>query len=225
MFEPALLAKGGVARGLLFVDTDHGFNLGHDPAQNERAGLLVARFRGDAHDRELYERLGQPPTYRYVYDFKGRPPQVFRYAPAESTRFEAEAEWPALPSRGSAYPIHHPCASRARALRLLPGTRVSMPLAASGATTGTETGTAARVTIGWAAKTGQGAQLSVRWSEQSQPERLTFPGGCSSLEIAGPEPKGQFPLLVELVSGEGALDFLDVGGPAPPGSPPRPGPP
>jgi hypothetical protein len=209
MFEPKLVAAAGVKQGLLFVDTDHGFNLGHDPAQDAGTGLIVARLRGDAHDRDLYEQLGRPEAYRYIYDFKGGPAQVVRYVPLASTRFESEAEWPALPSEGSAYPIHHPCASRARALRLLPATRVALPIRWPGPPP-------EQVTLGWAAKTAQGARLRVSWSGSGAAELVSFPGGCRSLSLAGPGPKGRSPLLVELVSGEGAVDFLDVGAPPPP---------
>src|SRR5205807_281589 len=33
MFEASMLAHEGVSHGLVFVDTDHGFNLGHEPGQ------------------------------------------------------------------------------------------------------------------------------------------------------------------------------------------------
>lgn len=204
MFETAVLAKAGVQRGLVLVDTDHGFNLGHDPAVSDPAhGVVVARARGDAHDRELYERLGAPPTYRYDFDLKGRrAPRLVPYLPPPSTRFEGEADWPALMQQGSAYPTHYPCASAGRALRLLPGSVVELPLPPT---------TEGPLALGWLAKTSQGAHLRVRWSGSASSQELTISGlGCSTVPIAGRQPGGASSLSIELVSGEGALDYLDA---------------
>ncbi|WP_437288702.1 hypothetical protein [Sorangium sp. So ce406] len=64
MFDPAAAARAGVARGLVFVDTDHGFNLGFDPAPGD---VAVLRYRGDALDRMAWEARGRPPAYRYRF--------------------------------------------------------------------------------------------------------------------------------------------------------------
>jgi hypothetical protein len=80
MFEPDRVADAGVTRGLLFIDTDHGWNLAHDPAaasasassgRDTGEGLVVARLRNDDHDRLLAEVLGRPA---YVYRFDPAPP-------------------------------------------------------------------------------------------------------------------------------------------------------
>jgi hypothetical protein len=205
MFEPALLASSGVTRGLLFVDTDHGFNLGHDPrVRSPSEGWLVARRHGDAHDRQLYEHFGAPPTYRYVYDASGQsPPRLEPFLPPDVEKVEAEAEWPAVVERGSTYPIHAPCASRGRALRLQPGTRVLLPADSLGFARGAE--------VGWTAKTSAGAWLRLRW--QGEPEgravlaSLSGPG-CAEVQLPGRSPGARSPLLVELISGEGAVDFV-----------------
>lgn len=208
MFEPAVLASAGVSHGLLFVDTDHGFNLGHDPgAQSVRTALLVARARGDAHDRELYERLGRPPTYRYAYDLRGRvPPQVIPFEPAPSLRFEAEAEWPAPLKRGHAYPIHLPCASGGKALRLLVGTSVALPLASAAGPDG--------LLVGWLGTTSAGSQVRVRWADEQAGnhwQHLSAKGpGCTSWRIGERPPSSQATLEVELLAGEGALDFVEA---------------
>ena len=69
MFEPEVLERSGISRGLVFVDTDHGFNLGHAPQQSDATrGVVVARWRGDAHDRAVWEVLGRPNAYRYRFD-------------------------------------------------------------------------------------------------------------------------------------------------------------
>jgi hypothetical protein len=218
MFEPSVVEQAGVRRGLLFVDTDHGFNLGYDPqVKGPRRGLLVARRRADAHDRELYERFGGPPTYRYVYDAKGRnAPTVVPYEPPVVGELEAEAEWPALVQRGSTYPVHIPCASRGLALRLQPGTRLTLPVKTGRGEDGVE--------IGWAAKSATGARLWLGWPGHTAASEIEahLPGpGCSTLVVPGPPPWARSPhrpagsarLIVELVSGEGALDFSRAAAP------------
>jgi hypothetical protein len=222
MFEPAVLEGAGVKRGLVLVGTDHGFNLGHLPGVDPSRGVLVARARGDAHDRELYERLGAPPTYRYEFDFRARKaPSVVPFVPPASTRYEAEAEWPALLRRGGAYPTYYPCASAGRGLRLVPHAVVALPLAAL---RGSES-----LRLGWLAKTSERSRLSVRWTSSSAQQLLEPSGpGCSTYSLRPPPPGSGPPLLVELASGEGALDYIELapddnaGRAAPRGGPDRP---
>lgn len=214
MFEPSVVEAAGVKRGLLFVDTDHGFNLGHDPSvRSPRQGWLVARRRGDAHDRELYEGLGLPPTYRYVFDPSGRlAPRVVPYVPPVVPELEGEAEWPARVQRGSTYPVHAACASQGAALRLQPGTRVVLPVTSPSFDQSGE--------LGWTAKTPKGAHLELRWQGDApgREKVVHLPGpGCSIVVLPGRPPGAPSPLLVELLSGEGALDFVR---PAASGSPP-----
>ncbi len=128
MFEPDVLARAGVTHGLVFVNTDHGFNLGFAPGAFDAArGVVVARWRGDAHDALLWERLGRPQAYRYRYD-----PSAARAVPRvtpqpmqlpDTLRFEAAAEWPPLAVRGGwAHPDFPSgsCAHGAHGLALLP---------------------------------------------------------------------------------------------------------
>jgi hypothetical protein len=122
MFEARVVERAGVDSGLVFVGTDHGFNLGHRPGDTD---LLIARGRSDAHDFVLWERLGRPAAYRYEYDpWAARAePAVVPYLPPPTERFEAESEWPPRSVRGgSAVPGFPPdaCASGRRALRLVP---------------------------------------------------------------------------------------------------------
>ncbi len=130
MFEPAVLAKAGVDHGLVFVDTDHGFNLGYAPdVRDASRDVVVARSSDDAHDRVLWDHLGRPPTYRYVYDPLApvATPRVVPY-PLSLDRgaplvFEGEAEWPALAvDAGSVYPGFSGanCVSRGRGLGFHP---------------------------------------------------------------------------------------------------------
>jgi len=207
MFEPALVAGTGIDRGLLLVDGDHAFNLGFDPrALHSSREVLVARHRGDAHDWLLFQQLGRPPTYRYLYDFQGHsPPRVVPFSPPESNRLEAEAEWPALLAQGSAYPIHYPCASGHRALRLFAGTRVKqwVPAAPEG------------VRVGWVSTGPLASQLRLGWSPEAMTLESAGGSGCHELRFRASQPAPGVPLLVELVAGDGALDFVELGAKAP----------
>ncbi len=113
MFEPDKLREANVTTGLLFLDTDHGFALAHDPGVDPSKGVLAARLRGDDHDRLLVARLGHPITN--VYRVGGADgPSVLR-APFvgaltdASWKFETEADWPPLrQSDGWATPLWLP---------------------------------------------------------------------------------------------------------------------
>ncbi len=125
MFERRVLRQAKVERGLVFISTDHGFALGHDPSVADPwRGVMVARERNDAHDLLLWERFGRPPSFRYRFDVSGRvAPELVPYEPelTRALRFEAEADWPPLAvSGGFAHPDFHPagCVSQGRGLRL-----------------------------------------------------------------------------------------------------------
>jgi hypothetical protein len=140
MFEARELARAGVSHGLVFVDTDHGFNLGHDPGQlDAQRGLVIARYEHDAHDWLLWNRLARPLSYRYQYkpSTNGAFAELVPYLPASGPmRFEAEAEWPPLAVHGGwAQPDFSPCASGGRGLALHatePGAGVSIDLELTG---------------------------------------------------------------------------------------------
>lgn len=202
MFEPALVAQAGLKQGLLFVTTDHAFNLGHDPrVKSAQTGLVVARARDDAHDRELYERLGRPPTYRYAFDFTGHsPPTIRPYDPPPTPRFEVEAEWPAPLLRGSAYPIHFPCASAGRALRLTRGGTASLLAGWAAGPDGLQ--------LGWLATSAAGTTLRVGWSNGPSAEISAKGPGCVTSELPLRSPARGARLEVQLLEGEAALDFL-----------------
>jgi hypothetical protein len=128
MFEPDEMDKAGAHRGLVFVDTDHGFSLAHDPGATVPEGLVAARWRDDGHDRLLWERLKSPPTYLYRF---GREPPVSSWVPPaasdeqgrESWRFEGESDWPPLSQTGGyAIPVwaSTTCASNGRVLDVVP---------------------------------------------------------------------------------------------------------
>ena len=104
MFEPDVLRAHGIDHGLVFVRTDHGFALGHDPSvTSAERGVVVARWRGDGLDALLWNRLGRPNTYCYDYSpgvassFASVRPCV---PEANARRIEAESLWPPLAVRG-----------------------------------------------------------------------------------------------------------------------------
>jgi hypothetical protein len=122
MFEPGLLERAHVTRGLLFIGTDHGFNLAHLPGARAPNELVVARERDDAHDFLLWQELGRPESHRYRYrvDTGAAVVESFEPTAGRALRVEAENEWPALAVTGSAYPDFRPCASGGGGLLLHP---------------------------------------------------------------------------------------------------------
>ena len=104
MFEPSRLPNVQT-KALLFVDTDHGFNLAFDPAEHVLRSKdptshpwHVARYRGDALDLMAWQTHGKPATYRYVFPLGVDNPQP-RVVPYEIDRaaplvIEAENLWP-----------------------------------------------------------------------------------------------------------------------------------
>ncbi|MFT3773654.1 MAG: hypothetical protein QM820_50410 [Minicystis sp.] len=125
MFLPADLERAGVTRGLVFVDTDHGFGLAYDPLSSN--DLAIARTHGDALDRFAWEARGRPPAFfhHFVIPPGGGPATVtvtpIAFPPAETLSIEGEALWPPVAqARGFAQPewASGTCASGARWLGL-----------------------------------------------------------------------------------------------------------
>jgi hypothetical protein len=127
LFEPAELARAGVAHGLVFFDTDHGFDLAFDPAGGE---IAAARFHGDALDRMTWETHGRPPAYRYRFVVPpggglaavSVDPLSFPLSAAPRV-VEGESLWPPIAQEGG-YALPEwavpPCVSGARWLVLHP---------------------------------------------------------------------------------------------------------
>ncbi|HVW28406.1 MAG TPA: hypothetical protein VHC69_23745 [Polyangiaceae bacterium] len=144
LFDRSVLDGAGVDGGLVFVDTDHGFDLGYDPDVTGRGrGVLVARRRRDAHDVVLWQRLGRPRAFEYESSLAPHapPPKLvpLTFEDGRDARFEAEAEWPPLLVEGGyTAPSFPPCASSHRALALRPSARhtlrvrVELPVAEPG---------------------------------------------------------------------------------------------
>jgi hypothetical protein len=131
MFDPQVLSVAKVDKGLVFLSTDHGFNLAFDPRMDAKRGIVAARRRSDARDRLLYDQLGAPPTYVYTFDpLRGADAKIEPFVPpavefgeSGTYRFEAEAEWPPLAQTGG-YATPHwrgaGCASLGRVLMVHP---------------------------------------------------------------------------------------------------------
>ncbi len=107
-FVPEVVAAAGVDRGLLFIDSDHGFNAAFQPSVlSPDAGLVVARARHDDHDRLLWESLGRPPAWVYrwnPWEVSPAPPRMDQWTSPTVSHdewvFESEAEWPPLGQSG-----------------------------------------------------------------------------------------------------------------------------
>lgn len=213
MYEAAALARRGVDHGLVFVSTDHGFNLGFDPRALAQGGVVVARRRHDAHDSELWRSLGRPNAYEYRYD-PTRPaalPELALITPdldQSSERFEAESEWPALRVvGGSAVPVFPACASGHRALLVTPeavGTKATVRLEAPGAV-----GRMRRVTVGWV-RVPEGAS-SASLALGGRRFAAEMPGDAECIVTEGPdvsaEERGFLEVTTEAPLG---IDFVEL---------------
>lgn len=200
MFEPAVVHAAGADAALLFVDTDHGYNLAATPG----AAWGVARWRGDALDWMAWDAAGRPTAFRYRFDWTSGvaqpalerlelpPPSDAavgqRALPATPMRIEGESLWPARAQRAAwALPEHASgtCASGGRWLRVraLPA-RSGVSVANAG---GVEVTLPApwlrgrRITPVLALEHGSAAHIVVR-------ERARQLASSPRLEAAGPQP-------------------------------------
>lgn len=121
MHEPGVLSALPREPAILFTNTDHAFNLAFTPSKDQR--LTVARLREDRFDFSLWQHLGRPKAYKYLFDPFGKGnARVVPYAPKDTARFEAESAWPLLAVAGGfAMPSSLACASQGRVLELNPG--------------------------------------------------------------------------------------------------------
>ncbi len=91
-YEPDVTREANVTHGLLYFDTVEGYNLAHDPDTQASHGLLAVRYRGDDHDRLLYDMLGHPAVHRYL---PAQPPEPSPLP--SSSAFAAPSALAALP--------------------------------------------------------------------------------------------------------------------------------
>ena len=188
MFESRVVADRGVARGLVFVSTDHGFNLGFDPRSLDRKGsLVVARRRHDSHDLLLWNALGRPDAYDYSYDPTGslgaELTRITLDSPGPTLRFEAESEWPPLAVYGGAVvPVFPACASRGRALSLRPSAGRKVTARLEVPSTPLTTGQTRRVGLGWVVPPGGAGALVVAFGQTRFVADTAGTSGCAVSE-------------------------------------------
>lgn len=136
MFEPSRLPDVS-SPAMLFVDTDHGFNLAFDPDVSSSNRLtsnrltsnqwFVARYRGDALDLFAWQARGKPTAYRYMFPLRANESDVrvvpYDLDPTAPLVIEAENLWPPI-AQEQAYALtdwpHAPCASARRWLVVTP---------------------------------------------------------------------------------------------------------
>jgi len=216
MYEASVIRNAGVRNGLILVDTDHGFALGHQPGATDAwAGIVVARERHDAHDRVLWEQLGSPPVYRYRYPLNGGSAQpklqALTLPTAGSWRFEAESEWPVLSAHDAwAIPGYPPagCVSDRRALVVhpsgaAPSIEIALPVPRSGRY---------QVALGWVPYESGPAKIGVvlgstRWKLQTNQSRFECGSGVGpSIALK----QGESSLRLELEHGITAIDWVEL---------------
>ncbi|HEX4334797.1 MAG TPA: hypothetical protein VH062_02720 [Polyangiaceae bacterium] len=219
MFEPDVVKRAGVTHGLLFVDTDHGFDLGFDPAARDaQDGLVVARRRHDAHDAALWRHLGEPPAYEYVLSLAPHAPAPelvpVTFAPragidSVTRRFEAEAEWPALVVEGGgAIPSFPPCASGHRALSLVPApgrtlrVRLEIPVVRAGKY---------RIEAGWVTPAAGPGSVMVTSTGMSWKVASEVSAGRCGATAGPPFELNQPAVLIDIsASAPATLDYLEL---------------
>jgi hypothetical protein len=190
--------------GLLFVKTDHGFAIGHDPKKRDpRRELVVARGHGDAHDRLLWERLGRPPTWVYDFAPETGADRLLDYQPSAGPyRWEAEVEWPPLAVHaGWAHPDFRTCLSAGRGMHLRPSPTASVDLELGAPTAGDYI-----AALGWLADPGTTLQVVVADQRRTIVHRGA---GCESSELGTLhlDPTNRLTLASP---GEPIIDYLEL---------------
>ncbi len=214
LFEDDVVRRSGVTRGLVFVDTDHGFGLAFDPGvTNAHQGVVFARRRHDAHDALLWEQLGRPEAYAYETSLAPRAaaPRLtaLELQGAKRLRFEAEGEWPPLAVMGgSAMPSFPSCASAHRALSLEPSgdrvlrVRLEVPVPSPGKY---------RIDSGWVTSASGSGTVMVTIAGNSWSVALNGPrGGCQRAEGPLVEMQQATNFIDIIASSEVSLDYLEV---------------
>jgi hypothetical protein len=215
MYEPEHVTRHGVRRGIVFVNTDHGYNLGHDPGRlSAHDGIVVARLGRDAHDFLLWQKLGKPPAYRYRFQpgESPREPGIEVYVPRSSARIEAEREWPPLAVlEGWAHPAHISvsCAPSRQGLRFRTSERGRARLELD------LPGVPARVRTSWVAVGDGNLELAAR-SGVSSATRSTHVrrGECIGLELALAPSDAERRLELEAAGAPAILDYIELESPA-----------
>jgi hypothetical protein len=219
MFEPAVLEEANVRNGLVFVESDHGFNLGHVPgALDAKRHLVVARRHEDARDFALWNALGRPPTFLYRRR-TDQPASISPFSVPRSELLQAEADWPPLAVSMGWADATHPsvgCLEGSGALVLHPDDagRMELTLEVLG-----EPGLEVVPVARFAALAPGPVIVSMSLDRRQQGgSRTVSPGEC--WEVEGPAlPAGSSIARLVLSTGPGpvALDRISLRRPASPG--------
>jgi len=212
MFEPERVAQ--IERGVVLIDSDHGFNLGFDPLAGD---VTVARHRGDAYDRILVEALGKPPSYHYRFDFftpdaKPRVERIEMGTASLPLRYEAESTWPPLSVRGGWVGPSHlgaSCASRGRGLDLnpTPGGAAELELEVHALEPGEYD-----LAVGWVRRTPEPTTVGARLAAAGPRREIVLAATeCAVLTLSGVSLSNQPGRLLAWVRGGRAnLDYAEL---------------
>jgi hypothetical protein len=104
-----VLIEAGIERGLVFVDTDHGFNLGFDPnVVDPNLGVVVARRKDPTLDALTFHELGRPNAWHYEFSWKrGAESQLGPFVPNADGVVALGALWPPLRVDGGWVALEH----------------------------------------------------------------------------------------------------------------------
>jgi hypothetical protein len=207
MFEPKLLETSRVEHGLVWVATDHGFALGHDPgARDPQTSVIVARRHGDAHDVALWYELGRPPSFEYRYSTETGAASLIAFDPSShGWRWEAEAEWPPRFVRvGWAHPDFQPCLSGGSGLNIQPTPTASIELEL-----GAPAAAVYAVNVGWLARVGATATLDIGEHTFRLAHRT---GDCEETHL-DPVPLQRFNRMSLRTDQPLVLDYVELGAP------------
>jgi len=217
MFRTDVLDRAHVERGLVFMNTDHGFNLAFDAsARDALHGRVFARERGDARDRLLWEALGEPPVYRYRFhpwsDDPGptlTPAPMAPRAATDTLTFEAEYEWPVRAiAAGSAYPQHSPapCTSNGRALELVPSSHAPLQVELEVLVPRSPR---YELALGWVRSSGAPVRYAVDLAGQTRSGSVEFGGQtCVGIPVGIFPPAGSHRISLRVETGPARLDYI-----------------
>jgi hypothetical protein len=226
-FEPDVARESSIAHGLLFFDSDEGYELASIPYETASHGLLAARFRGDDNDRLLYDSLGHPAVRRYSATRSSATVQ-FWTPPGEGSetfRFEAESDWPPIAQSGGIAEVlesSNRCVSNGHLFSATPfadsTATVTLELPVPNALTPHErrvgrtwnvtprifqTGGAGTATLELVAELGGPVLARWSWSETtSEPSCLDLPGQLVDLRAERP----RIWLVLRAIGGSASLD-------------------
>jgi len=212
MFDAQVAPRAGVEHGLVFLDTDHGFNLAYDPGSRDATRAVVyARRHDDALDLLLWQRMGRPPAFAYDWKRLALTPEASLEARANQPLvFEAEQQWPPTVIRGGwIEPVYFDCDfAQHRGLRFHPvgpaGVSMAVELAAPDSRPHS-------LRIRWFR--GPGPETVIRLRGSTFEQQLSIPSGaegCANIESQAIQLGTEFTKIEVQASRPGILDSVEV---------------